>query len=167
MNLSDLGKVVAQFAPQLGAVLAGPAGAMIGAGIAAKFGGDAKDPVDLAKRIQADPQAQVKLAEIQSDMKIAFREFDSEDYKTEVDDRKNVRWQAVELRKMNDNTQRNLAYIIIISFIASIFVIFFFKAEIDQTEKEIAAILLGVLTREAMSVVAAYFGDLRTNRNNL
>src|SRR3989344_5972399 len=66
MNLGDIGSFIAKSAPLLGGVLGGPACAAIGSIIAAKFGGVVNNPSELMEKIQADPQASLKLMEIQS-----------------------------------------------------------------------------------------------------
>ncbi len=65
--LKDLGSTVAKYAPMVGtAILSGnPAGAVLSI-LASKFGGSADDPADLMAKIQTDPQAMVKLKEIEA-----------------------------------------------------------------------------------------------------
>ncbi len=57
-------------APLLGTVVGGPAGAVIGEMIAAKFGVDPEQPDALEKAIQADPDAAVKLKKIESNHQV-------------------------------------------------------------------------------------------------
>ncbi len=64
MDWSDLGKSIAKMAPILGSAL-GPGGTVIGGLISSAFGGVADDPEELSKLIAADPQAAVKLREIE------------------------------------------------------------------------------------------------------
>jgi hypothetical protein len=61
----DLGRMVADSAPMLGALLPVPGGAVIGSMIAAKFGGNPNNPKELLKLVQTDPKAAVKLREIE------------------------------------------------------------------------------------------------------
>src|ERR1700719_772215 len=70
MSMDSLIKIISNAAPLLGGVLGGPAGAAIGSIVAAKFGGDLADPSDLLAKIQADPQAALKLMEIQSNNQV-------------------------------------------------------------------------------------------------
>ena len=70
MSLEALGSLIAKSAPLLGGVLAGPAGAAIGSVIAAKFGGNINDTSDLINRIEGDPNAKIKLLDIQSNNQI-------------------------------------------------------------------------------------------------
>jgi len=121
MDLSDLAKTVAKFAPALGALLPIPGGAEIGAAIAAAFGGDVKDPQGLSWKIEQDPDAQVKLTQIQANLKIGLRQADVAEEQAEVDDTKSARDMWVKLAQAGDksNIQENLAYILLIgTFVA-------------------------------------------------
>lgn len=64
MNWSDVGNLVAKAAPLLGTALLGPAGGVAGALIASIFGGE-PTPDAVAAAIQADPQALLKLRELE------------------------------------------------------------------------------------------------------
>ena len=69
MSWKNLGETVAQFAPLLGAALPIPGGAALGSIIASVFGGDANDPKSLSRAIQANPEAAVKLKQIETEHK--------------------------------------------------------------------------------------------------
>jgi hypothetical protein len=73
INLHDLTHTIARAAPLLGSAFAGPGGAAIGTLIAAKFGGDAKAPDALHALIQADPNASIKLKEIEAEHAVALQ----------------------------------------------------------------------------------------------
>ncbi len=64
-SLKALGAVVASSAPLLGSVVMGPLGAGIGAIIANSFGVDPKNTDELIQKIQTDPQAAIKLKELE------------------------------------------------------------------------------------------------------
>jgi hypothetical protein len=69
MEWSDLGKSIADFAPMLGSAL-GPGGTIIGSLISSAFGTDKNEPDELANIIAADPQAAIKLREIELNNKV-------------------------------------------------------------------------------------------------
>jgi hypothetical protein len=61
--MNDLLKLLGNIAPALASAVAGPAGGLVVSAIAQKFG--VKDPVDeVAKAIAGDPEAALKLAQI-------------------------------------------------------------------------------------------------------
>jgi hypothetical protein len=62
-GLKTLGQTVAKYAPLLGEIIPIPGARAVTQIIANEFGGSAENPDDLVKRITADPQAQIKLAE--------------------------------------------------------------------------------------------------------
>jgi len=64
---SDVAETVGKVAPVLGGALGGPAGAAVGT-IAARALGVAETPEALANAIQGDPQAAVKLRQIEADI---------------------------------------------------------------------------------------------------
>lgn len=65
MNWSDIGGIVAKAAPVLGTVLGGPAGGAIGAVVASALGVEA-EPEAVDEAIKADPQAVLKLKELEA-----------------------------------------------------------------------------------------------------
>ena len=70
MDWSDLGSSIADMAPMLGSAF-GPGGTVIGSLISSAFGGSGKEtPDELDKLIKADPQAALKLREIESNNKV-------------------------------------------------------------------------------------------------
>ncbi len=75
MNLSDLGKTIAGFAPLLGSVVGGPVGGAFGSVVAKAFG--AKDePQAIAEAIAADPEAAIKLRKIELDNKTELQQIE-------------------------------------------------------------------------------------------
>jgi len=71
MDLSDLGELIADAAPLLGKLLPIPGAGIAGELIAAKFG-TKNDPDAIAAAIKADPNAAMKLAEIESNNQVAI-----------------------------------------------------------------------------------------------
>jgi len=77
MTWKDIGKKIAEYAPGLGAALGGPPGAAIGSLVSLVAGAfglkpDAK-PDEVLQAIQADPQAAVKLKQIETDAQVEIR----------------------------------------------------------------------------------------------
>ena len=70
MNWKDLTGVVGKIAPMLGAALGGPAGGAVGSMISAALGVD-NTPDAVAEAVKTNPEAAVKLAEIQANLEIA------------------------------------------------------------------------------------------------
>lgn len=66
MDWSDVGRIAAKAAPVVGTLLGGPAGGAIGGLVASVFGVEA-EPDKVAQAIQADPEAAIKLQQLQND----------------------------------------------------------------------------------------------------
>jgi len=66
MNWSQLGKEVAQYAPEVGTLIGGPAGAAVGSLVAGVFG-TKNDPDQIAQAIKNDPDAALKLQKLKQD----------------------------------------------------------------------------------------------------
>ncbi len=159
MDFSDLGEKVKKFAPSLGMLLTGNLYGAASSALAAAFGGDANNPDDLAQRIDQDPQAQIKLAEIESNFKLAMRNADVEEYKTQVGDVQNARQRVIELAKagIRDYMTEILALLII----AGYFVLnYHFAASTDHESKQV----LQSLRDLAILVASYYFGSSRGER---
>lgn len=72
MDWKSIGNIVAQGAPILGTLLGGPAGAAVGGLIASALGSTAT-PDDVAAAIQADPDAMVKLRQLEMEHEAELR----------------------------------------------------------------------------------------------
>jgi hypothetical protein len=164
-------KIVSQFAPLVGGLLGGSAGNAIGSIIASKFGGDINSPVDLAAKIEADPQAAVKLLEIQSNNSVELErmhfsmaennlKYDLMNRDIEVKDRENARQREIDLVKNGvvDHTPRNLSYILLLTNLLTI-VFLFYKPVPDDNQVMIASLLSGMLNM-CSAAVAYYVGRI-------
>ena len=75
MDWKEIGKHIVKIgAPLLGTALAGPAGGAIGGVVASAFGVDPEKPDEVLQAITTDPNALVKLKEIQSANKVRLQE---------------------------------------------------------------------------------------------
>jgi hypothetical protein len=70
MKWTDIAGVVGKVAPLLGAALGGPAGGAVGAMISAALGTE-NTPDAVAEAVKTNPEAAVKLAEVQANLEIA------------------------------------------------------------------------------------------------
>ena len=156
MNLQDLGKTIAKAAPLLGAALAGQAGATVGSLIAAKFGGDITDPQGLNTLIQADPNAALKLREIESENEIQLAQIALKQAQAEYQDRANARSREVSL---SDNTTKILAYILTLGLIAFVLSLFYGSTNLAASEHDLAMFLAGILAKVFSDVTGYYFGS--------
>jgi hypothetical protein len=169
MNLSDIGSTVAKYAPLLGMALSSPIGAVaaIGKVVADAFGADPKDAQQVISKINGDPDAQIKLLQIQQQYDIQCKQIlqqtyqaelthDQEMYKTEVNDRDSARKRA---EAVKDWTPTVLAYLITGCFFAYVFKITN-NGDISSTEQNVLIILSNIF----IMVVSYYFGSSVSSR---
>jgi len=86
MNWKDIAGKVGQFAPMLGAILGGPVGAAVtvAGSIASVALGVDNTPDAVAKALAIDPQAAVKLAQIEADKYVALESLATEVARAEL-----------------------------------------------------------------------------------
>lgn len=154
MNLSDLGKTVAKYAPLLGAVLPIPGGVAIGQAIASAFGGDVDNPADLIRRIEQDPEREIKLQQIAVNKEIEIT-------KAILADKQSARQREIDFIKATgkeDQTLKRLAYIVTLGFFTVLFLLFVPHLEINEAEKSLILVLLGMLASKWQTIIDYYFG---------
>jgi len=90
MSWKDIGKAVAEYAPLLGGVIGGPAGAGIGGLVASALGVEDNEE-SIMKAVKSDPQAAVKLRKIETDHESRLQSIKLESFQAELTDRQNAR----------------------------------------------------------------------------
>lgn len=171
MNLIDIGKKIAEYgAPLLGGAIAGPAGAAIGQIVATQFGADVNDAPDLLKKITEDPNAKIKLIEIQSNCAIELQKITLQMAQNELAKEQTYTGDAQDARKSNQNP-RTIDNTIKIILVASVIAIIFYclygiiKGDINQNEGQIIYMVLGSVLTALTAMVFSYWG--RTGAINL
>lgn len=92
MNWLDIGKQAIQMgAPILGGALGGPAGAAVGAMIANQFGVDNPTPANIMAAIKSDPDAAMKLREVELRHQERLIELENDRFRIETADVQNAR----------------------------------------------------------------------------
>lgn len=167
MNLSELGKTVAKYAPMLGGALSlvgVPGAAALGSAVAATFGGDIKDPEDLIRRINGDPDAALKLAQLQMQNEKEIRDIQLQYFVEENADRANARQREIEVNKtpadQRDQTPSEISKIFIYGyFLLAILVIAAeWTKSINAEELQPIMQLLKDLGMAVMLILAYWFG---------
>lgn len=151
MNLSDLGKTITKYGvPLLGGIVGGPAGLALGHVIAAQFGGSVETSEgieQLSQKIQSDPEAPMKLAELQSKYELELVRLSNADLDS-------ARKREMEVK---DWMPAVLSLIVTIGFFSSIVAIMYIRQDAD--DKEVLFMMLGGLGSAFTSVIAYYFGS--------
>jgi len=107
MSWSSIGKTIAEYAPLLGGVVGGPAGAGIGSLIASAFGVEDK-PDAILKAIKADPEAAIKLKELEVTHKYDLERIKLREAEAYLDDTQNARGMYGKHNEQADNIAHSI-----------------------------------------------------------
>jgi uncharacterized membrane protein YccC len=158
MNWKDLASTVGKAAPILGTLLGGPAGAAVGSIIASALG-TGNDPAEVERAIAADPQALVKLREIEASKTVRLQELATDMAKHELAtaaaDRASAREREV---KTGDSfTPRALALLVTFGF----FGVLGYLLVNGKPEQggDALLVMLGGLGTAWTAIVSYYFGS--------
>ena len=165
---SDRRRKIGKRYPLLGRVMAGPPGEAIGglvAAVADAFGltPDAK-PGDIYKKIQQDPQAGLKLLEIQNRHKERIIEFLIRIDEMHLADRANARMRETRIAESTgkrDVNQYVLAWVIVCGFFG-LTTLLVFKA-LPTGASQVIFMLFGGLATAFGGVVQYYFGSSKSS----
>lgn len=153
-SAQSLSKIIGTSAPVLASVLGTPL-AGIGLGLLAHcFGADSQKIEDIAQKITADPEAALKLKTLEYEHAEALLRMASQDYTTEVDDRKNAR----ENSEIYKDFLRHFAYLITAGFFGSL-IVMFFPLELTDAQSKLLWLLLGMLSSKWQTIIDFFYGS--------
>jgi hypothetical protein len=148
MNWQELGKQVAEYAPLLGGVLGGPSGAAVGTMLASKFG-TKETPNDIAAAIQADPNAALKLKEVELNNETKLQEL-------YLKDKQNAR-----LSHKESIMPAALSVALTVFVCLVVYLLFF--APVPDASKDVLFMLLGVVVKEWSNAMQYWYGTTRSS----
>jgi uncharacterized YccA/Bax inhibitor family protein len=154
MQLKTIKDFVVKFAPILGSVIetANPIAGMAIELIAHEFGADATNPNDIVDKMNADPDAKIKLQALELQHQDILAKY-------QADDRANARDREVEIDKITgkrDSILDLIALIVVIGYFAMCCVICYVR--LDQSDHDVLYMLVGQLTGGFIMVLSYYFG---------
>jgi len=174
MQWQDVASSVAKAAPILGTALAGPLGGAIGGLVsilASQFGLTPEEttPDKINSLLMTDPNAAVKLAEIDANYKIELQKIILEQQKLEIQiesaelqDTANARQRETEVVKATGQKDTNLyvlAWVIVTGFFALTGTLIFHAIPLGQNE--VVFMLFGGLVSGFSTVLGYFFGSSR------
>lgn len=148
MNWQELSKQVADYAPLLGGVLGGPSGAAVGTMLASKFG-TKETPNDIAAAIQADPNAALKLKEVELNNETKLQEL-------YLKDKQNAR-----LSHKESIMPAALSVALTVFVCLVVYLLFF--APVPDASKDVLFMLLGVVVKEWSNAMQYWYGTTRSS----
>lgn len=169
MDLSNLAKTVAYFAPLLGSILPIPGGAVVGQLIAHEFGGDASNPDALAATVVADPDAKVKLAQIESNTKVQLQQILMQNAQNQlVAQTAQIQSDAADrsdARKINSNSYMPaiVTFIIIVGFFACFSIMLLYGATADTAQ--VLYMMIGTISTAFGGAVTYWLGSSASSRS--
>lgn len=154
MDFKDIAKKVAELGlPILGAALGGPAGAVVGKGLAAAIGVDSADPKDILKSLTEDAEMRLRAQQFEMTNQLELKKLGIEEKRIDMEDRNGARSRESQVR---DSTNKILAFTIVGSFVAVVGGSLLGLAKVDSA---LAGTLVGYLSAKAEQVIAYYFGS--------
>lgn len=150
-------KIVKNLAPTLAAGLGGPMAGTATKFLANKLLGDSEATEDqIAEALYgASPETLAKIKEIDNQFAVEMAKIDIDIYALEIDDRKSAR----DLAKANMKPQMILSTIFIGGYFVMVFVLFSGQIFISDSIRDMANILIGVLTASIPSIMQFWFGS--------
>jgi phage tail tape-measure protein len=158
MKWKDVGKLVGQAAPVLGTALGGPAGGVLGSIIANAFGVE-DNPDAVARAVQNDPQAALKLKELVLQNEQLIREHAFKLIDAELKDVQSAReMQSVALSQSDIFSKRFVYYFAILwSTAAMAYIGWITFGFIPENNIRFADTILGFLLGTVISSIFGYF----------
>lgn len=157
MNLKDL---LATIAPTVASAVFGPLGGVALSALGGILGISQPTQDKIAKAIQSGQLTPDQLAEIQK-LEIQYQENERERgfryAELEFKDREGARQREASVK---DNVNRNLAYFLVLSFVA---VVGFTLAGMAKIDGVLAGTLIGYLSAKTEQVLSYYFGSSRSS----
>lgn len=159
MNWMDIGKQAIQLgAPILGGALGGPAGAAVGAMIANQFGIDTPTPDNIMSAIKADPEAALKLREVELRHQERLTEMEVERFRIETVD-------VQDARKAHQHHWMPSAITMVMCAMFGAIVGALFIWAIPGENKDIVVYMAGQVSGILTSCVTYWVGSTRASAN--
>ncbi len=158
MDWKELGTQIAKTgAPVLGSVIGGPAGNAIGKLVATLFGADPQDPGDIYAKLSADPDALVKLKELEAKHKERITEL----YLADIQSARSREVAVVGATGKHDYFLYGLATVTVVGFYLLLGLLM--KWPIPEGSNNAIMILFGSLATGFGTVLAYFFGSSKSS----
>lgn len=163
MTWKDIGKKVADTAPLLGKALAGPVGGAAGSLIANLFG-TAPDPDAVMKQIEQDPQAYLKLKELEYSHAEELEKLALQAETARLADVQGARSREIEITKATGDKDINL-YVLAWTVVLGFFLLTgaLMVIPLQEGSSEVVFLLFGGLVAGFSQVLGYFFGSSKSS----
>lgn len=151
----QIGRQIADSAPMLGAALGGPGGAAIGAIVASTLG-TGNNPAEVAAALNADPQALVRLKELEQQERDNLRSHALEMAKAEMLDQQQA-------RAMHKDHWMPSVLTLVLAVVIGLISAGLFFVVVPDTSKEVLYLIVGQLLGAFSTAVAFWLGSSRSS----
>ncbi|MFT7560298.1 MAG: hypothetical protein ACI93R_002216 [Flavobacteriales bacterium] len=170
MDWKDIGRsLISQGAPMLGGLLGGPAGAVAGKLLAGTFGADPENPEEVMNAIQGDPDAILKIRELEMTHKQKLQELQLDETKAFLNDINSARQRESAIATATGKQDKHL-YILTYIYVGSFFVLILgvilgefgvFGSKATETFKDSPLIMMivGALISGVTQIISYFFGS--------
>ena len=159
MDWSDVGKkIISVGAPLLGGALGGPAGAAIGKVVASQFGLTEASPNKVIEAITADPEARLKLTELEFRHSERLIELENEYFKLQTED-------VQQARNIHQHHWMPSAITMVVCAMFGAIVGSLFMWAIPEGNKDIVVYMAGQVSGMMASCVVYWVGSTRASAN--
>lgn len=162
MDIKNIISAVESAAPALATALGGPTAGMAVSLLAHMFGADPKNPEDIYNKIQADPDSQLKLKQLEIDQSEISQKYNVAEVQAEENDVANARNEEVKLDQINKYHIWVLPFFgLLISIGFFTVVTFVFVTKMDESDHDVLYTMIGVLGATFSQVYQNFFGGWR------
>ena len=157
MDWKEIGQKVADVAPLLGTALGGPAGAALGALVASTLG-TGGSPAAVMKKLQEDPQALIRVQELEQQERESFRDHVAKMTQLELADVQNS-------RETHKDHWMPSALTVALAIMVGLMAYGLMTMIIPDGSKEVLFLIVGQVLGAFMGTVTYWVGTSRSSYN--
>jgi hypothetical protein len=167
MDWKDVGGLVAKAAPLVGTVLGGPVGGIVGAAgaLVGQALGCEPTPQSVAQAVQADPEAALKLKQLEVNYQSRLITWQEKQMDAEIQDRKSARSRDVALHKRGGNLRGDILAFAAIGGLVSLVLALLFVELQSGPARDVLLMLAGGLVAIVKDVYGFEFGSSRGSKD--
>ncbi len=158
--LSEIGSILIKATPLLAAAISSTSPlAAVAISLISSALGVKNDPQSILDSLNADPANALKLKQVELDHEVSLQQISSDNYKAEVDDRKDARKLAEESDADYKVFLRQFAYFITLGFFVTLGLLFLPFLNLTSTEKQLLSMLIGMLASKWQTIIDFFYGS--------